>query len=202
MSDSVLIVMLGYKSQAGKDTIYTSVGESLGFERVAFADKLKQTVSDLYGFSWDQMHGHLKDVEDTRYVNNRDTGDHCKYFTPRRILQIFGGDQRSINPDIWAYYAFNVTIPKLIASNRRKIMLTDFRFRNEAVVADKWRSSNRNVRLEFVHVDRPGQVSETAADDISENDLNEFRKWTGLLSNDSTLDILKKRSFELLSSYL
>jgi hypothetical protein len=212
--DKVLVAMLGHKSRSGKDTVYDLSGKELGFQRVAFADKLKHTVADLYGFTDDQMFGSTKDMLDHRYPNNRDkefitncigelepNPDYFPYFTPRRVLQLFGQDQRSINPTIWADYIFKIEIPRLVAEGHRKFMITDFRFRNEAKVAQEWESFSENNILQLVKVSRPGVESQTAAGDISENDLNNFEEWTDLLVNDSSLDILKYRSSEILTKF-
>src|SRR3989304_6911590 len=115
--DKTTVLLLGHKSQAGKDTIGGFLSE-LDFARVAFADKLKDVVADLYRFSQDQMYGALKDVEDARYLNIYDekyiyrdiagiggsgkervvNPEYKEFFTPRRMLQIFGQQQRAMYP--------------------------------------------------------------------------------------------------------
>ena len=130
MSDKILVILLGHKSMTGKDTFFSFIKDR-GFTRVAFADKLKSTVADLYNFSHDQMHGNSKDVMDTRYPNLIDpefirvkglfgfsrkvkNPDYKPFLTPRRILQIFGQQQRALDPNIWANYVFNVEIARLV----------------------------------------------------------------------------------------
>jgi len=68
MSDKIVVVLLGHKAKAGKDTIAEFV-EDLGFKRAAFADKLKHTVMDLYHFNNEQMFGETKEQQDERYPN-------------------------------------------------------------------------------------------------------------------------------------
>jgi len=212
----IQVVMLGHKSQSGKDTIYDIIGKEMGFKRLAFADKLKYTVADLYDFSEEQMFGDEKDILDLRYSNNRDlefiadvvgeldpNPDYLPYFTPRRVLQLFGQDQRSINPTIWADYIFNVRIPYMIEEEGiSRFLITDFRFKNEAIVAKKWESSSDFNTLQMVKVNRPNIKSKTAAGDISENDLNDFKYWTDTILNDGSLEDLEDRAKEVLTQHL
>ena len=203
------IIMVGHKAQAGKDTFFKIV-EPLGYTRFALADRLKEVVADLYQFSSEQMYGSLKDVEDLRYSNTIDSkfikpkrlprprpeGFHLEqqdliienpeyrpYLTPRRILQIFGQQMRSIYPDIWASYAYNVTANRLLKDNDN-LILTDFRFQNEAAFAERW-CKDHNVGLIFIKVTRPILINNSS--DISENDLNDFSRWHYILANDSDL---------------
>ena len=232
MSD-IIVVMLGHKSLAGKDTVF-GFAEQLGFKRVAFADKLKTTCMDLFNLSHDQVFGEGKDVMDERYPNTRDpktllepagTGgphdhvirkvtkngeefwevenpDYKPFLTPRRILQLFGQDQRSLFPNIWASYIFTTAIPELVAQGERKIIVTDFRFPNEAVSAAQWANQSSNNHLHLFKIHRPGVVAKTGSNDISETALDDFQDWTGTILNDGDLNTLKKRSVETLSGVI
>jgi hypothetical protein len=200
----VSVILLGHKSLVGKDTFF-NIAEEHGFVRVAFADKLKATVADLYNFSHDQMHGNSKDVMDERYPNKADAElisstvpgragpllqpnpDFKPFLTPRRVLQIFGQDQRKLFPDIWAAYIFNVEIPKLIQAGHNKIIVTDFRFKNEANVALQFGERNTGIDLQFVKINRPSVQAKTASGDISENDLNDFEHWSHVIDNSGSL---------------
>jgi len=201
--------MLGYRSLTGKDTFF-SFAKDLDYKRLAFADCLKDTVADLYNFSHEQMHGDYKDVEDTRYLNLVDpktitvfghlgvgvrgvgppieipNPDYKKFLTPRRVLQIFGQDQRKLFPDIWASYIFNTKVPELISQGHTKIVITDFRFRNEADVALRWSETRPDIDLKLINIKRD-VIARSGANDISENDLNTFSKWHYTLDNNSTL---------------
>lgn len=229
MSDKVLVIMLGHKSMTGKDTFFSFV-KDLGFKRVAFADKLKSTVADLYNFSHDQMHGNSKDVMDERYPNDFDpkeypvpavdgsltpkllnftvpvkaiaNPEYKEFFTPRRILQIFGQQQRSLDPDIWAKYIFNVEIPKLVAEGHNKIVVTDFRFRNEAKVAQRWQEANKESGLlKLVKINRPGILARSGASDISENDLNDFDGWNDVIVNNDSIEAYRDQVLALIDKY-
>ena len=216
------VVMLGHKSLAGKDTVF-SFAEGLGFKRVAFADSLKYQCMDIFNLTHDQVFGSGKDIMDERYPNNVDqefiednTGsvvnayelptptyianpDYKPFLTPRRILQLYGQYCRSLYKDVWASYIFTNTIPKIQAEGHDKIMITDFRFKNEATVAQRWAEETGNNLLIY-KVNRPGVFAKTAAGDESENDLNDFEGWTGEILNDSTLDSLEQTTVSLFSS--
>lgn len=217
MTEKITVLMLGHKSLSGKDSFYDAI-KDLGFIRLSFADKLKDTVADLYGFSHDQMHGNSKDIQDTRYPNKIDAEwiesivpgragplrtknpDFLPYLTPRRVLQLFGQQQRSLYSDIWASYIFNIKVPQLVAQGHKNFVVTDFRFKNEGEVAFKWSATTPNASLTLIKIERPGVLAKTASNDISENDLNDFTRWDMVLKNDSTLETFQdkaKRTAEL-----
>lgn len=217
--DKLTVIMLGHKSLVGKDTFYSFVSKAYPgvAARLAFADKLKSTVADLYGFSHDQMHGGSKDIMDDRYPNLIDPkkvvspewecddinlaldngvklGDvlvenpeYKPLFTPRRILQIFGQQQRSLYPDIWASYVFNSEIAKQASLGKKVFVITDFRFRNEAKVGLNWARTTGNT-LSIVKINRPSVTALSGASDISENDLNDFTGWDHILNNTGSIN--------------
>lgn len=216
------VLMLGHKSLVGKDTFFSFAKEE-GFVRVAFADKLKETVADLYNFSHEQMHGDYKDVEDMRYPNLIDSPtiktltslgegvrgvgpaveipnpDYKPFLTPRRVLQLFGQQQRALFPDIWAAYIFNVKIPELVKQGHSKFVVTDFRFRNEAKVALEWSQKNTDADLRLIKITRD-ILARSGAGDISENDLNDFNCWSHQVSNNGSVEDFKLQVQQLLSS--
>jgi len=226
--NNTVVVMLGHKSLAGKDTVF-GFAEELGFKRVAFADKLKTTCMDLFDLSHDQVFGDSKDIMDERYPNTRDSEfititeseaaklnikgtwvgrglkdnlvevknpDLKPFLTPRRILQLFGQDQRSLFPHIWASYIFTTAIPELQAQGHQRIVITDFRFENEAIVAKKWASTSTDNVLSILKVHRPGVLAKSGSNDVSETQLDSFTGWDGILLNDSNLVTLKARTLE------
>lgn len=218
-----IVLLLGHRSLSGKDTVAGFL-KDLDYKRFAFADKLKETVADLYDFSHEQMHGELKDVPDERYPNFFDPRTTCvpTGFTPRRILQKFGYDQRSIYPDIWATYVAKKIEWDINFSSKgmNKFCITDFRFRNEYEVMRKW-AERYNQELieedeERGNPTEPGTnlyamhrvfvlpvrikrdiVAKSGANDISEHDLDEFDEWYCTIHNDSTLENLKDNVLSL-----
>lgn len=213
-NDDILVLMLGYKAKNGKDTFY-SFAKEYGYQRLAFANKLKSVVSDLYNLTIDQVHGELKEVQDSRYKNLIDTKillkyeedeygpmeweptieysnpDYTEFLTPRRILQVFGQQQRKLYPDIWASYVFDQELSRLVKEGHRKFIVTDFRFKNEAEVAKRWKNKSSSNKLKFIKITRPSIISTSL--DISENDLNDFNEWDLELLNNSTLEDFKNK---------
>jgi hypothetical protein len=105
---------------AGKDTVASMLMSymlSKGFanSRIGLADKVKTVCADLYGFSYEQCHGALKDAVDPRYS-----------FTPRFAFQRLGTEvARSIYSDTWVNYALANMQPGFV-------LIPDVRFPNEA----------------------------------------------------------------------
>jgi hypothetical protein len=224
---NVVIVMFGHRSLSGKDTAAEYMSKD-GFIRRAFADKLKSTVADLYSFSHEQMHGSLKDVEDARYPNNIDSKtchiisgcfggeqrnetypnpDYKPFLTPRRILQIFGQNQRAIFPDIWASYVFdNIDKYQLETQTGNNqtfyYVITDFRFKNEYEVAKRWQTKKiEGVYKDLIvmKMDRD-TVAKSGSLDISEHDLDDFNHWEGVINNNGPLGQLYIQLDDLMSS--
>jgi len=224
MSD-ITVVLVSGKSQNGKDEFFKQAGRALGFTRVAFADKLKSTVQDLYNLSDEQMHGSLKDTPDTRYPNLIDSPtikvcsslgvgvrgvgpvtempnqDYTKFLTPRRILQQFGQDQRALNPDIWVNYVFNSAIKNLVKEGHSKFMITDLRFPNEAAKGLEWGQATGS-KVFVTRVNRPGIVAASNPNDISETALDNYEHWNAIIDNSGTIDELKQRGIESLHHLL
>jgi hypothetical protein len=199
MRPQVVVLMFGCKAQRGKDTACDYLVKNLGFQRFAFADKLKATVADLYGFSHEQMHGALKDTVDERYG-----------IAPRVVLQDFGQEQRKRYPKIWAEYVFrqidnevDLTLSSIeefkVAPEEMGIKdlycISDFRFKNEYDVAYNWSLNNSKCDkfLYTVKMERDGITTVTGANNISEVDLDDFTKWNFMVSNNSTLESLYDR---------
>jgi len=218
MGDRVTVFLISGKSESGKDTSYELCKNSVGWERVAFADKLKETVADLYNFSHEQMYGDLKNTPDPRYPNYIDpkyikkygifktkNPDYQPYLTPRRVLQLFGQQQRELNPNIWADYVFNVRIPELIAKGCRNFVVTDTRFPNEIAVGEAWASkadytTERN--LVKLRIERPGVFAKSGKNDISETALDGYLNFDVIAINDGTLPQFKDKLVNIVNSFL
>jgi hypothetical protein len=71
MKDKYIYLVSG-KALHGKDSIYKEGVDLFSWRRVAFADKLKEILIDLYGLSHDQVYGNKKEELDYRYINNLD----------------------------------------------------------------------------------------------------------------------------------
>ena len=103
MGNTKIIVALGYKAQAGKDTCAKYLVENYGFTRLAFADGVKTVGRE--AFNWNEK----KD----------DRG--------RKLLQGVGLVARDYDMDFWINKLENS--PKFLESN--KVVIPDTRFQNE-----------------------------------------------------------------------
>lgn len=185
MKQDVVVLMFGHKAQRGKDTACEYLVNKYNFKRCAFADKLKNTVADLYGFSEEQMYNKLKDINDVRYS-----------ITPRQVLQDFGNEQRQRYPNIWAEYIFreiNERIKNMKgAANIINFCISDFRFKNEYDVAYNWSldCSMYNKKLYTIKVDRPNIIGVSNPNNVSEIDLDDFKYWNFMINNNGTIEQL------------
>lgn len=166
----VITLLLGHKAEVGKDTLGNLLVERNGFTRFGFADKLKDTVADLYNFSHTQMYEHdAKNAIDPRYG-----------LTPRQVLIDFGQEQRSRNPNIWADYVFN----QIEKSPGGLFVITDFRFPNEYDVAKTWASKDPNREIIPIKIQRKAASTNFAgSNNISETALDNFSEWKFVIEN-------------------
>lgn len=179
---NVKIILLGHKARVGKDTLGSYLVENKGFKRYGFADKLKNVVADLYGFSNDQVHSNLKDVVDERYN-----------LSPRQILQDFGQEQRNRHKDIWALYVANQILIDVEAKKHKDFVITDFRFPNEFHAVRTFLQK----KIPFLYVipskiERPGLPEFAGMNDVSETALDDFHLWKNVVTNDSSVENLYK----------
>jgi hypothetical protein len=218
MSDKVTVYLISGKAGNGKDAMFKLAENNVGWKRGAFADELKETVKKLYGLSDEQVYGNLKDVQDERYPNFVDpqriwklkfglipwkvkNPEYLPYLTPRRILQVFGQQQRALCPTLWADYLFRETIPGLVKEGYRQIAVTDTRFPNEIETGEKWLLKTEpglEKRLVKVRVVRPNKFSKSCKSDESEVALDKYGDWDHIVVNDSSLSQLKKKVLNII----
>lgn len=185
----MIIGITGY-ARSGKDTLAQSLKLRHGFQRIAFADKLKElalgTDPIIYwdelcdipvhlstlvaGLGWDRAKAHL---EVRQYLQR--LGDHCR--------STFG-------EDVW----IRATLPKLHALQDagHHIVYTDVRYPNEA---DFIRSKGGLI----IKVVRPGV--QPVNNHVTEKNVDLIRE-DMLLCNDSSKTALGRSASEHLSHYL
>ena len=123
-----IIGITGLKG-SGKDTIGDIICKNFDFQKVAFADKLKDVVSVL--FNWDRKMLSGFEPEDREIREKPDEFWSKKLeteFTPRMALQKIGTEvmRNNFNKSIWVYCLEN----KLLNEDKN-FVVTDVRFRNE-----------------------------------------------------------------------
>lgn len=177
-----LIGLSGY-AQSGKDTLADFMTEHLGYERIAFADKLREVVraiDPIVGFVCPVVDGH--EVPVPRPLRVSDLWDEIGYEAMkaeypefREIIQRVGTEagRKIIDYDLWV----NLTMEVIRAHPNVPYVVTDVRFPNEA---DAIRSEGGVI----LRISRPGRgpvnghASETALDDYD---------FDAVIKNDSTL---------------
>jgi hypothetical protein len=134
---SLVVGILGFKG-SGKDAVGDFITQYYGFERVSFADTLKDAVSAVFGWERELLEGTTAESRlwretpdewweeklnwkehEGRYLNQR--------FTPRVALQYWGTDllRKHFHDDIWILSLAN----KIRQKDR--VVITDCRFPNE-----------------------------------------------------------------------
>lgn len=167
------IVLLGHRKRAGKDLLASMLCERDGFVRVAYADKLKDVVKDLFRFTDQQINGDTKEVRDSRYN-----------LTPRHILQQVGTEHlRSLYPNIWTDYVLKSRIPELISQGHDRFVIPDMRFSNEHTEAIK--AFNTVDSVSAVKINRPS-MQLTGEEHPSETALNDYKNWDFVIANSNT----------------
>ena len=184
-----MIVGLGYKMQHGKDTVADVLVEEFGFTKYRFADKLKEAVCVIYGWS-------REDLEDPEFKQRVDPFWNA---TPREVLQRFGteavrevmGDQtwiracmRSINANLYD------GSPHYKTSHRA--VICDVRFPNEATAVGSWPCWTTHL----VNVHRPDLALTSNHAHPSETKLDNYEGWTHTILNDGSLEELQEKARE------
>lgn len=169
----MIIGLSGY-SQSGKDTVAKFLVEKHGFERIAFADPIRELLYELnpvVGFDWDGGGWDLRSVVDM------DGWDNAKLNpTIRRLLQTLGvGARNIIDEEIWLTKALRTM------SGDGNYVVTDVRFQNEAVVL-------RMSGAKIWRVERGGVIA--VNEHISEHDLDNW-EFDAYIHNNSTKEDLE-----------
>lgn len=163
-----VVGLAGYAG-AGKDTVGAILIEKYGFERISFADPLRNAVATLNPIvGFEDVPGTRGEFS-TRLVRYNEALDRIgyteakvRYPEVREILQRMGTDvgREQIDPDLWVNLAMKSMDPT------KRYVITDMRFPNEAAAV-----SNAGGLLVRVRRDGYGPVndhpSETAIDDVA-----------------------------------
>ena len=116
---------------SGKGTVADILVEQHNFEKLSFADKLKDGVSSVFGWNRQMLEGDTDDSrkwrEETDKFWTEETGE---TITPRLILQLFGTDcmRNGFFDGIWV----SLVKQELLKNKDKNIVIPDVRFENEA----------------------------------------------------------------------
>lgn len=118
-----LLIGLSGKSGSGKDAAGEYLAQAYGYHRFAFADALKQVLGIAFRFSEAQLWGGEREAIDWRWG-----------VSPRECLQWLGTEVfRARFPDIWIRRLRQDIMDFLAQNGQRPIVVTDVRFRDEAL---------------------------------------------------------------------
>jgi hypothetical protein len=187
MNDHPLIAVHGFK-QSGKDTLAHLLVSEYGFQRLAFADRVKDAIhiifsvpkADLYGSDTDKQKLSPVKWSDLEQVD-REQKDDPTHLSIRELLQIFATEIcRDKIPSIW--YRF------LPIQNQELTVISDLRFLNEA-------EHLRSLNALIIEVKRPSAMaSHHASESGLPPDLIHHT-----LQNDSDLETFLKKGRNLFS---
>jgi len=127
--DNIKIIGITGKKFSGKDTLGNYFVEKYGFEKIAYADTLKEAVRVIFDFDDEQLYGNKKEILD----------DFWK-ITPRQALQFIGTDLfrnhiheliPDIKKDIWIWVVKRKIASQLKKNPNKKFVITDIRFPDE-----------------------------------------------------------------------
>lgn len=170
----MIIGLSGY-ARSGKDTVAGMLMGIHGYERVAFADKIREL---LYTMDPLIMHGdipfRLQDIIESKGWEDAKT----EYPEIRRLLQDLGvGGRELIDDYLWV----NAALKQF--DDTDKVVVTDVRFKNEASM----------IKLLGGHVWRINRINVGPANDhISEIDLDDW-EFDGVITNNSDMPNLIKQ---------
>lgn len=171
------------KMGSGKDTVSDIICEYLPLERLAFADRLKETVSTMCGID-------LCKCYTTEGKMTKPLGfDH----TVGQLLQLIGQSLKAtLGNDIWIKCLVNS--PKFSGN----CIVTDVRFKDEAEVFKN--DVLIRVNGDPLHI-RMDNIDKRDLNHISETDLDDYQ-FKYVIENDGTLEDLRQKVYELISHIL
>ena len=177
-----LIIGISGKAGHGKDSLADIIQKDINededhnvfFERVRYADKLKDVCADL--FDIDQSGQNNLDYKDVPIP-------HLDNMTPREVWQIFGTEvARNIFDNVWIYHHEKRIIKTLLDNYAHSenviVFTTDIRFQNEYNSLKNF-GKNNSVDIDtcLIRVNRPGFSIVTGKDHSSEDGLDDVIEW-------------------------
>ena len=162
------------------------------FMRVAFADELKKMCAQHFDLSYEQLWGDKKEEPDFRYVKEL-PGEGTVlpdefFWTPREIMQEFGGFYRKIDRNFW------VNILDKYVGNGKDVIVTDVRYLNEVGYIEENGGVNiRVVRDVDNKIHGQNHASETELDNCA---------FDITVENNSTLEGLMSAAYNIANAIL
>jgi hypothetical protein len=156
-------------ARAGKDSVAARLVDRWGYQRVAFADPLKEAALKVDPILDSACHASYCECDDAADYRLSDAIRECGWETAkdsipevRRLLQHYGQTIREMDPQFWVRAAFAEI--RRVRATGHPVVITDVRYLNEA---DALLAAGFRV----VRVRRPGQVP---GDHASERELIDY----------------------------
>jgi hypothetical protein len=200
-SNKILVTLSGYKG-SGKDTVANILVKEYGFVRVALADHLKDTASQL--FDVPRQNFDLRFYKDriiSRYPVRTTDSDASRiqsivsreleldYWTPRALVIALGSVVRAVDPNYWVRQVLDEV------SGNERVVITDVRFKSELEFLQKYIKSTKLI----AQVHRSDIYGDSLS--ASENDLSEF-PFPHTISNNSDIENLQNEVHNFISSHI
>jgi len=115
---------------SGKGTVADILVNKYGFEKLSFADRLKDGAAAIFGWPRDLLEGDTKDSRDWRQVPDTFwTNELCREITPRLVLQLMGTEcmRKGFDESIWV----SLVKQRIQADPDKNWVIPDVRFENE-----------------------------------------------------------------------
>jgi len=125
----MIIGLAGFIS-CGKGTVADYLVEEYGFHKIAYADRLKDTVATLFAWPRSMLEGNTKESREFRETPDKFWSDELEIeFTPRLALQLIGTEciRDTIHQDFWV----KATKLEILENPDRDYVIPDIRFQNE-----------------------------------------------------------------------
>ncbi|MER6485735.1 hypothetical protein ABT264_19530 [Streptomyces virginiae] len=157
------------RARVGKDTVGRWLIENRGYERVAFADPLKEAALKLNPIVVpmdDREDWGLGDMRLSEAVRSQGWEAAKELPEVRRILQELGASIRAIDPEFWLRAGLART-EEVNRTTGRPAVITDVRYPNEA-------ASLRRAGFHLIYIDRPDvpQLNHESEGALTEDDAH------------------------------
>lgn len=172
------------KKYHGKDTIANHLVEKYGYTRIAFADPIKDICQNIFGLSYEQLYGNMKEENDEYWK-----------VSPRILMQFIGTDlfrnnMSSIMPDIGEDIWIYILLKKIQSNPQLKFVITDVRFKNELDHITKLNGLKIKVQRNNI-LNNDNHISESYIDELNVDHI---------IINDDTIENLNDKIDKLLNT--
>ena len=180
----MIIGFLGKKG-SGKDTIAKMLIDNDDYIKYAFADPLKNSLKELFGFDDEQLDGDKKEAIDNNWN-----------VTPREVMQFFGTEImqykiQELIPDCKRNFFVKRFENFIKKSTNKNIIVTDVRFQHEVDSILK----NSGIVIKINRINNNNNFIEHQ----SEKDIENIINFSYEINNNDTQDMAYKKIISFIS---